>query len=422
MSATTPAIVATLDRLGFDVRRDELDRDAWEADCPSCNDLSDGLLPLRITETEPGGPTRLRCISRCDERAILTALELATESADAAALRDRLRSGLRLLDTDRMAVTEPPKVPWLGEPLLARGSVTMLVGREGQGKSMLGLALASAIGHGSTVAGIKCAPGRVLVIDAENGEAEIHRRVRGLGVKPGTLVYVEAERFDLRADLRDVEALLAHYRPDALMFDSLRSLAPGLDENDSGPVEAALGPLRGLSRRHNLATLVLHHAGKASNGYRGSTAIGAAVDLGFTLAREGDDPHRRTLTCWKSRLAAEPPPLTLSLRATDGRIAVTAALPVTTTPAASRTDELTDRLAAIVAARGVLAWGDLAALAGVEPESGTAKRARRRALDDHKLAAYGRGLYGPPDGSTVRPAPVGGVDGRTVAEDGEQTA
>jgi len=70
----------------------------------------------------------------------------------------------------------------------------------------------------------------------------------------------------------------------------------------------------------------------------------------------------------------------------------------------------------------VLAWSELAAFAGVEPESGTAKRARRRAIDDDKLAAHGRGLYGPPDGSTVRPAPVGGVDGRTVAEDGERAA
>ncbi len=154
-----------------------------------------------------------------------------------------------------MATSEPPRVPWLAGPLLARGAVTMLVGREGQGKSLLALALAAA-GHGCALAGIACRPGRVLVIDAENGEAEIHRRVRGLGVKPGTLVYVEAERFDLRADLSDVERLLAHYRPDVLVRDSLRSLAPGLDENDSGPVEAVLGPLRGLSRRYGCATLV----------------------------------------------------------------------------------------------------------------------------------------------------------------------
>jgi hypothetical protein len=204
------------------------------------------------------------------------------------------------------------------------------------------------------------------------------------------------------------------------VLDSLRSLAPGLDENDSGPVEAVLGPLRGLSRYHGCATLVLHHAGKASNGYRGSTAIGAAVELGFTLARDGDDPHRRTLTCWKSRPAPEPPPSTFTLQARDGRIAIAAATPATSAPAGSRTDGLADRLAAILAEHGVLAWSRLAALAEVEPESGTAKRARRRAIDNGRLAAHGRGFYGPPQGSTVRPAPVEGVDGRTVTEVGER--
>jgi hypothetical protein len=423
VSAAARAVVAALACLGYDTRPDELGERGWDADCPCCHALSDAQWSLRITERSPGGPARLRCIHRCEEHAILAALGLAVENADVAALTEQLRSGLRLLDTDRMATSDPPQVPWIAEPLLARGAVTMLVGREGQGKSMLALALGAAIGHGGTVAEIECRPGRVLVIDAENGEAEIHRRVRGLGVKPGTLVYVEAERFDLRADLGDVEALLAHYRPDVLVLDSLRSLTPGLDENDSGPVEAVLGPLRSLSRRHRCATLVLHHAGKASNGYRGSTAIGAAVELGFTLAREGEDPHRRTLTCWKSRLAPEPPPRTLSLQARDGRIALTTAEPAASTAAAgSRTDELADRLAAIVAERGVLAWHELAALAGVEPESGTAKRARMRAIEHDRLAAHGHGRYGPPQGSTVRPAPIGGLDGRTVPDAGERAA
>jgi hypothetical protein len=344
-------------------------------------------------------------------------MSAGSQDVDLRELAYDLRSGLRVLDTERMLVTEPPPVPWIAEPLLARGAVTMLVGREGHGKSLLALALAAGIGHGGSVAGIACAPGRVLLIDAENGEAEIHRRVRGLGVKPGTLITVEAQQFDLREDARDVEMLLRKVRPEVLVLDSLRSLAPGLDENDSGPVEAALGPLRGLSRTHQCATLIVHHAGKANNGYRGSTAIGAAVELGFRLDRAGEDPHRRTLTCWKSRLAPEPPPRTLAIEAGDGRITFTAAEPVPSTPATSRTDELADRFAAIVAERGVLGWGELASLAGVDPESGTTKRARERAIEHGKLGPRGRGRYGPPTQSTVQANPIGEVDGRTVADD-----
>jgi hypothetical protein len=135
---------------------------------------------------------------------------------------------VRVLDMAEMPSTEPP-----AEPLLVGGNVTMVAGREGQGKSMLALALAAAIGDGATVAGIGCAPGRVLYIDAENGPGEIHRRVHGLGVRPGTLVYAEANGFDLRTDFAEIEALVAQHQPSVLMLDSLRSLAPGLDENDS---------------------------------------------------------------------------------------------------------------------------------------------------------------------------------------------
>ena len=45
---------------------------------------------------------------------------------------------LRVLDVEQMLATEPPPVPWVVEPLLAEGFVTMLAGREGQGKSMSG--------------------------------------------------------------------------------------------------------------------------------------------------------------------------------------------------------------------------------------------------------------------------------------------
>ncbi len=69
-----------------------------------------------------------------------------------------------------------------------------------------------------------------------------------------------------------------------------------------------LDPLRNLVRKHNVATILLHHSGKGSGSYRGSSAIGASAELGFTLARaEGDDDReRRSLTCWKCRPAPKP--------------------------------------------------------------------------------------------------------------------
>lgn len=399
----------------------------WEADCPVCFEETAGYRPLRITERESGGEAWLSCLSRCRWWEILDLLGWDYESRHDDSQPEAVeRPRLRFLDVDRLLASEPPPVPWIAEPLLARGAVTMLVGREGHGKSLLALALAAAIGRGDSVAGIGCRPGRAMVLDAENGEAETARRLSGLDVVTGRLAYAEVGDFDLRKHFEEVTRSVAQFIPDVLVLDSLRSLAPGLEENDSGPVEAALAPLRRLARAHDCAVLVLHHAGKIGGGYRGSTAIGAAVELGFTLAPDrpdaSDDGHR-TLTCWKARIAPRPGPLAFRIETRSGRAHIASAQPrPTAEPVGSRTDELADRLAAIVAEHGALAWSELAALAEVEPESGTAKRARRRAIEDGKLAAHGRGLYGPPPRSTVQANPIGDVDGRTVAEDEERGA
>jgi RecA-family ATPase len=287
---------------------------------------------------------------------------------------------LRVLDVERMLATAPPAVPWVVEPLLAQGCVTMLAGREGQGKSMLALALAAAIGHGADVAGFDCLPGRVLYVDAENGEREAHRRVHGLGVKPGTLVYAEADGFNLAADIPLLMGLVDEHRPSVVVLDSLRSLAPGLDENDSRPAEAALRPVSRLAQEKAIPVLLLHHAGKAGVEYRGSTAIGAAVELGFTLSRHEDDPEKKTrrrLACWKSRPAPEPEQRWIALESNGEDIMLGEAQPFQARVAA-RDDAADDLLAALNGSPTT--WAAWARDAGLDPKNGTARRARESLL------------------------------------------
>ena len=217
----------------------------------------------------------------------------------------------RELDVERMLSTAPAPVPWIIEPVLARGCVTMLAGREGRGKSLLALATAAAIGRGDIeLAGMTIEhEGRVLYVDAENGEHEAHRRIHGLDVKAGTLRYLEVEFFALAYHLEEIERFAAEYEPVLIVLDSLRSLSPGLDENDSGEVEQALRPVANLAHRTKVAILILHHASRASGEYRGSTAIGAVVELGFGLSWDDDDPMidvRRRLSCWKCRQPRTP--------------------------------------------------------------------------------------------------------------------
>ena len=88
-------------------------------------------------------------------------------------------SKLRLLNTLDLVTREPEPLDWLAEGVWARGKLTMFGGREKRGKSLVQLALiVCMVSGGGEVAGIKVKSGRVLLVDAENGEREIHRRPR----------------------------------------------------------------------------------------------------------------------------------------------------------------------------------------------------------------------------------------------------
>ena len=290
-----------------------------------------------------------------------------------------------------MSATKPPPIPWRVENFAVDGMLTMLAGREGQGKSMLGLGLAAGVAHGRTVAGLRCERGTVLVVDAENGEHEAHRRLHGLQVPSGALEYHLAEGFDLARDLAHFEALLTRFRPRFAVLDGMRSLWPAGDENDSGACESALGPLRGLLRGRNVAGLLLHHEGKGAGGFRGSTAIGAAVELGFRLGRVEGDPEaqtRRELRCWKCRPAPEPEVRWIALQATDeGPRVVQAAAGPTGTPTLK--ESLADEIAVVLAeADGPMQRKDIAATVGRDPKDSTVGEALKL-LEATKRATQG---------------------------------
>lgn len=315
-------------------------------------------------------------------------------------------SGLTMLNVAEMAATPPPPVPWIVEPLLARSHVTMLAGREGTGKSMLALGLAAALGNGQTVGPMDpAAPGGVLFVDAENGVGEVHRRIHALSAVPSSLAYASAEGFDMRAPerWRDLTLMVGEHKPDVVVLDSLRSLAPSFDENDSGAAESLLANFRRLARAHSCAVLVLAHAGKGESGreYRGSSALGAAIEIGFTLSREPTDPEKRTrrrLSCWKMRPAAEPETMWLSLDAAEGRLAIGEAEAYAPTPgdAGSATDHLAQQMGATVAERGEISRADLFAAVGRTSRDGTAARALDAARKAGLVAKAGHGTYGPP--------------------------
>ena len=217
---------------------------------------------------------------------------------------------LRPLDTHRLLTTDAPRVEWLIDGVVARGLLTLIVGREKTGKSLLDLAFAVQMASGGgELADISCTRGRVIIVDAENSEDEVHRRLRAMGMQPAfedQLVIFEARGFDLRRDLELVEQELERHEPALVVLDAFRSLWGG-KEVESDETAAALDPLRQLLHDRGVGGLLAHHARKADDEYRGNTGIGASVEHIITLGRGRGDPdrRRRRLRNPSSRFAAE---------------------------------------------------------------------------------------------------------------------
>lgn len=295
---------------------------------------------------------------------------------------------MRFLDVGAMRRQRPPPVAWLVEGLCARGALSLLAGQPKAGKSLLGLALAGGVAAGEAVGGIACRGGTALVVDAENGEGELHRRLWSLDLPAraaARLHVLEARSLDLRFELARLERLIAACAPDLVVLDSFRSLWSGSERSDA-EVAALLGGLRALAERRGLGILLLHHTTKGGEAYRGSGAIAAAVDLAATLSADQSDPDgaHRALEVFASRLGPAAGPLRLRLQSSGGRLRIEAAkAPSKAAPA--RGGLKAEIIAATTKAGGWLEQAELAHALGRAPSEGSLRNALAALKAEGKL-------------------------------------
>jgi AAA domain/Bifunctional DNA primase/polymerase, N-terminal/Primase C terminal 1 (PriCT-1) len=197
----------------------------------------------------------------------------------------------RLTDLPRLVAQPPTPVPWVVEGIAAGGKLTVLSGAADIGKSWLAIACAYGVGTGEPVAGIlPCVGGRALYLDAEMGRDEFSGRVRGLGLSGHELDHLDAAGLDLakKAHLAEVAELVGGYT--FVVLDSLRSLAPGMRENESDSVAPVVSAIRNLARKTGAAILLLHHRGKSGDeAYRGSSAVKDQSDALLSMWPGNDD-------------------------------------------------------------------------------------------------------------------------------------
>jgi hypothetical protein len=215
---------------------------------------------------------------------------------------------------DIAALLARPDTPtrWRCHEIVADGTLTILTGRSGDGKSWLALRLAAGVARGEVVAGIACKRGTALIIDGEMGEQMYIKRLRKAGIGP-EIELRDAMGLDLSLprDLQWLRGEIEGTKARLVVIDSLRRLVPSKRENDSDDMAPTVASLAKLARDTDSAILLVHHMGDSEDKfYRGSSAIKDQADALFALLRDDEEDDLRRLTCregkGKMRYEAEP--------------------------------------------------------------------------------------------------------------------
>lgn len=184
----------------------------------------------------------------------------------------RLRA-LGALSLPALLIEDAPPTTFVVDGLLADGSVNIIVGDSGIGKSPLLIQLGLSVAAGVEFCDIPTLQGPVLYVDCENGKESFQEIARNLiihmglgGPPPAFTVY--SPNWDPRPDanpevLLTLHDLVAALRPRLIVVDPLRMIWPRAEGKNEEAV-AMVQFQRKLSRDYGGAWVNIHHCRKPS--------------------------------------------------------------------------------------------------------------------------------------------------------------
>ena len=213
-------------------------------------------------------------------------------------------------------------VQWLWQDRLASGTLAMISGVPGSGKTWVALAIAAALSRGrAPVTGETREPCTVLYASMEHGSSEvIHPRFAKLDGDPARLVVlrgaVSAPSASLNlSDTAVLEDALQRTHARLLILDSFHNYSgAGVDLHQPTETLPILEKLARLAERHRCCILLICHLSKRGPGRPalrspGSVGISAALRTEFLTGSSPDAPSQPALLQVKSNLGPLAPSL-----------------------------------------------------------------------------------------------------------------
>lgn len=191
------------------------------------------------------------------------------------------------LSTSRWAEPAPVEKDWLVDGLIHRGTITMLDGKGGAGKSRLAMQLAIDVALGGSFLGTwECKPGKVLYLNAEDPDVESHRRfqeiLKGMHIEDrreidGILDRITCVSYDLTEEppqltqsrfgalqpskqFAKLQRLCKRFPCDLIILDPLSYFSPESEETNTNATA-----FYSLLKTLKSTILISHHHNKASH-------------------------------------------------------------------------------------------------------------------------------------------------------------
>lgn len=211
-----------------------------------------------------------------------------------------------------------PAPEWLIENIIPVGTLGLLYGPPGVGKSFIALDWACSVASGRKWQRHKVQQGSVVYVAAE-GALGLRQRLRAWKSAFG-LSQIDDARFlgqsvqllkklDVRSFIRDVEAQLGAW-PNFILIDTLARCFVGGEENSATDMGEFIAAANNLQRDGKATVLLIHHSVRNGGHERGSSALPGAVETIVALSKR---KNVITLECEKQKDAEEFDPIRMNL-------------------------------------------------------------------------------------------------------------